>query len=214
MLGFDDKVTYAWNKAILNTVANDFKAKAQHAVNIHTKTGVAFPWWDSESKHSWMYLKFYNRAKLALAQNLEKCGRTQDAAKVFEELCMYDKSRELRETDRHIVVKNTNVSINLNTLLQQVKDGGIVAVFRCPFCGGKLKINKNTTLDSLKLCEHCNSEITSMDLADFLKTNQITPPKTKLILSFIGNRAKANSLVYFIHKITFFSSFMLKPISC
>lgn len=83
---------------------------------------------------------------------------------------MYDKSRELRETDKHIIVKNTNVSINLNTLLQQVKDGGIVAVFRCPFCGGKLKINKNTTLDSLKTCEHCSSEITSMDLADFLKT--------------------------------------------
>ena len=40
----------------------------------------------------------------------------------------------------------------------------------CPFCGGKLKVNKNSTLDSLKICEHCGSEIESMDLADFLKT--------------------------------------------
>jgi hypothetical protein len=40
----------------------------------------------------------------------------------------------------------------------------------CPSCGGKLKINKNTTVDSLKICEHCNSEIESMDLAGFLKT--------------------------------------------
>lgn len=68
MLGFDDKVTYVWNKAISNTVANDFKAKAQRAVYFHSKNGVAFPWWDSENKHSWMYAKFYNRAKLALVR--------------------------------------------------------------------------------------------------------------------------------------------------
>jgi uncharacterized protein with PIN domain len=83
---------------------------------------------------------------------------------------MYDKARELRDTDRHIIVKNTSVSVNLNSLLQQIKDGGIVAVFRCPFCGGKLKVNKESTVDNLKRCEHCGSEITSMDLADFLKT--------------------------------------------
>jgi transcription initiation factor IIE alpha subunit len=107
---------------------------------------------------------------LALAKNLEKCGRTQDAAKIFEELQMYDKSRELRQQDRNIVIKNTNVSVNLNSLLQQVKDGGIVAVFRCPVCGGKLKVNQSTTLDSLKKCEHCDSDISTLDLADFLKT--------------------------------------------
>lgn len=168
--GFSDKVTNVWNQAILNAIANDYRAKAQYAIEIHSKNYCAFPWWDSAKKPFPAYAPFYNKAKLALAENLERCGRTQDAAKIFEELCMYDKSRELREKDRHIIVKNTNVSVNLNALLQQVKDGGIVAVFRCPFCGGKLKINKNTTMDSLKICEHCNSEIESMDLADFLKT--------------------------------------------
>jgi len=83
---------------------------------------------------------------------------------------MYDKARELRERDQHIFVKKTDVSINLNSLLQQVKEGGIVAIFRCPHCGGKLKISDKTTLSSLKKCEHCSSEIESMDLADFFKT--------------------------------------------
>ena len=154
----------------MNAVNHDFKEAAQCAIRMHSEKFCAFPGGDSESKPFWMYESFCNKAKLALAENLERCGRIQDAAKAFEELRMYDKSRELREKDRHIIVKNTNVSINLNALLQQVKDGGIVAVFRCPFCGGKLKINKNTTLDLLKTCEHCNSQIETVDLADFLKT--------------------------------------------
>ena len=117
-----------------------------------------------------MFEKFRTKARTALAQNLEKCGRTQDSAKIYEDLRMYDKARELRERDRHIMVKKTDVSINLNALLQQVKDGGLVAIFRCPHCGGKLKVSDKTTLNSLKYCEHCGSEIESIDLADFLKT--------------------------------------------
>jgi hypothetical protein len=168
--GFSYSIQYAWNQAILNSVANDLKAMAQNSIQIHSPNNPSFPWWDGKKVHLYAYAPFYSKAKLALAENLEKCGRIQDAARIFEELHMYDKSRELRQQDRHILIKNTNVSVNLNSLLQQVKDGGIVAVFRCPFCGGKLKVNQNSTLDSLKKCEHCNSDIATMDLADFLKT--------------------------------------------
>jgi uncharacterized protein with PIN domain len=89
---------------------------------------------------------------------------------VFEELKLYDRARELREKDRHIVIKKTDVSVNLNTLLQQVRDSGLVAVYRCPHCGGNLKIDKGTNLESLRKCIHCGSEIETMDLTDFLRT--------------------------------------------
>lgn len=62
-----------------------------------------------------------------------------------------------------------DISVDLNVLLKQVKDGGIVAVYRCPHCGGKLKIGKDTSLKSLETCEHCGSEIEAMVLADFLR---------------------------------------------
>ena len=168
--GFNGKVIFLWNHSILNPVAKDYIPKANIAIHIHSQNFAAFPWWDSTGKPFWMFEAFGHKAKLTLAQNLERCGRTQDAAKVFEELHMYDKSRELRERDRHIIVKKTDVSVNLNALLQQVKDGGIVAIFRCPHCGGKLKISDKTDVNSLRVCEHCNSEIEAMDLADFLKT--------------------------------------------
>lgn len=166
-----------WNHAITNSaskcnpsVARYLVPKVKLAEQIHSAKYPAFPGWDKTGKAVWMFEKFRTKARTTLAQNLEKCGRTQDSAKIYEDLRMYDKARELRERDRHIMVKKTDVAINLNALLQQVKDGGIVAIFRCPHCGGKLKVGDKTTLNSLKNCEHCGSEIESMDLAEFLKT--------------------------------------------
>jgi DNA-directed RNA polymerase subunit RPC12/RpoP len=60
--------------------------------------------------------------------------------------------------------------VDLNSLLKQIAEQGIVAVYRCPHCGGKLKIGKETSETNLRICEHCGSEIETMDLADFLKT--------------------------------------------
>jgi len=57
----------------------------------------------------------------------------------------------------------------LNDLLNQVKDGGISAIYRCPNCNGTVKINKETALDSLRTCEYCHSDIRTVDLIDFLK---------------------------------------------
>jgi uncharacterized protein (DUF983 family) len=175
--GFEKKAIMLWNQAIANSftkcnanVAPVLSRRANYAVQLHSGRFQAFPWLDASGKPVWMFEKFHTRAKTELAKNLEKCGRTQDSAKIYEDLHMYDKARELREKDRQIFVKKTDVSINLNALLQQVKDGGLVAIFRCPHCGGKLKINESTTVNSLRTCEHCGSEIESMDLADFLKT--------------------------------------------
>jgi hypothetical protein len=174
---FKDKAVILWNQAITDSftkcnanVAQCLSPRINYASQLHSVGFAAFPWWYASGKPLWMFTKYHTNAKTALAQNLEKCGRTQDAARVYEDLRMYDKSRELREKDRQILVKKTDVSINLNALLQQVKDGGLVAIFRCPHCGGKLKISEKTTLNSLRTCEHCESEIESMDLADFLKT--------------------------------------------
>jgi DNA-directed RNA polymerase subunit RPC12/RpoP len=145
--------------------------KVKQAVKIHSEQFPAFPWHDSSGTDIfWAAKMFRNKARIALAQNLEKCGRTPDAAKIFEDLRMYDKARELREKEKHILIRKTDISINLNALLNQVRDGGIVVVYRCPHCGGALKIGKDTNVEALKTCQHCGSEIQAMDLADFLRT--------------------------------------------
>jgi DNA-directed RNA polymerase subunit RPC12/RpoP len=175
---FDKNWVKYWNDSILNVFLmraqsnadSELAEKARQAVQIHSETSPAFPWWDSSNAMLWMARESSDKAKLALAQNLERCGRITDAARVFEELRSYDKARELREKDRHIIIKKTDVSVNINALLQQIKDNGLVAVYRCPHCGGKLKIDKDASMDKLRICEHCGSEIETMDLVDFLRT--------------------------------------------
>jgi uncharacterized protein (DUF983 family) len=118
-----------------------------------------------------LYEKCYSEAVLLLAKNLEASGRLLDAADIYDRsLGMYDKARQLREKEKQVIVKRTDISVNLNDLLKQVKDGGIVVVYRCPHCGGNLKVSKDTSVDSLKICPYCSTEIEAMDLADFLRT--------------------------------------------
>ena len=112
------------------------------------------------------------------AKHCEKVGRYEDAARAYEEIAilyeqmkLYDKARQIREKARQILGKEKKVVVvDLNKLIQQVKDGGIVMVYRCPHCSGKLKIGKDTSVESLKVCEYCGSTIKAMDLADFLRT--------------------------------------------
>jgi len=130
---------------------------------------------DSKSFHgkyvSDLRERFYNRALLMLASNMEAVGRPLDAAMIYEKhLKMYDKARELREKQTQVTIKKVDISVDLNKLLQQVKDGGIVVVYRCPHCGGKLKVGKDTSVESLKVCQYCGSEIEVMEMAEFLKT--------------------------------------------
>jgi len=158
-LGKDDPILAAW----LNLLKQD-KDYAMRIMQIKSESS------DTKRRGD-LRDKFLNRALLALAHNMEAVGRPLDAAKIYEKnLKMYDKARALREKEKQVIIKKMDISVNLNELLQQVRDGGIVAVYRCPHCGGKLKIGKDTRIDSLKTCEYCGSEIAAMDLADFLKT--------------------------------------------
>jgi len=114
--------------------------------------------------------RFRRRLFLSLASNMQRVGRPLDAAIVYEkELKMYDEARTLREKDKQVAVKRMDITVNLNDLLRQFKDGGIVAIYRCPHCGGKLRVDRDVDITKLKVCEYCGSEIESMDLADFLK---------------------------------------------
>ena len=148
-------------------------ARVKRALEINTDSYSALPMGDGGTlyKSSPRLLDFVRLGYHALALNLEKCGRRQDAADIYEKrLQMYDKARQLREILNQVIVKRTDISVNLNALLQQLREGGVAVVYRCPHCGGKLKINKDTSSDCLSVCQHCGAEIQTMDLADFLKT--------------------------------------------
>jgi DNA-directed RNA polymerase subunit RPC12/RpoP len=116
---------------------------------------------------------FIKKCYQSLSENLEKCGRYSDSAKIFEtKLNEYEKARQLRDLEhsRQMLVKHTNISVNLNELLDQVHLGGIAVVYKCPNCGGNLKIDQNTRIDQLTNCEYCHTNIERRDLAELIRT--------------------------------------------
>jgi DNA-directed RNA polymerase subunit RPC12/RpoP len=168
-----------WHRAILNALNEapyrneELIGIVKKAISLHSETHNAIltrRLVDGNLVVGGLIDEFFQKLHLAMLQNLERAGRPLDAAIGYEQLKMYDKARELREKDKQVVVRGSTVSLDLNQLLQQIKDVGIVAVYRCPRCGGKLKIDKNVSKDKLRICEYCGSEIETMDLAYFLRT--------------------------------------------
>jgi len=82
----------------------------------------------------------------------------------------YNPKSKILSQQQNITIKKLDISFDLNKLLQQVKDGGIVVIYRCPHCSVPLKIGKDTRVEQLKKCEYCDSELQSIDIAEFLRT--------------------------------------------
>jgi DNA-directed RNA polymerase subunit RPC12/RpoP len=135
--------------------------------HVSNRNLIALAYYYSKEKE---YNDYVKSGTLALAEYLEEVGRYLDAANIYErQLKMYDKARELRTGDRQLTIKKMSVSVDLNELLRQIRDGGIVAIYKCPNCGGKLKVGKDSTVEKMRTCEHCGNEIQTADLAEFLK---------------------------------------------
>jgi DNA-directed RNA polymerase subunit RPC12/RpoP len=113
---------------------------------------------------------FIRKIILVKAQEFEKAGRYEEAANLYEMLKMPEEAGRLRHRDREFVVKKIEVSVDLNSLLQQVKESGLVVIYRCPRCGGNIKISRDSSATSLTTCQYCGSEIATIDLINYLKT--------------------------------------------
>mgnify|MGYP001144629645 CR=1 FL=1 len=113
---------------------------------------------------------------LAKAQKLERAGHYEEAATLYERIAkrwkdeiLLDKARELRDRARMPPPLKV-VSVDINTLIRQIKEGGLVVVYRCPKCGANIQISGDTKAESLKFCNYCGTKIEAMSLAEFLRS--------------------------------------------
>jgi len=102
------------------------------------------------------------------ALRAESAGRYDDAAVLYEDLNFLDKARALRERHRTSTVKQ--VQVNLNSLLEQIRQGGLVVPYKCPNCRAGISMNKDTSFDRLTHCPYCGSALVVSDIERFLSS--------------------------------------------
>ena len=102
------------------------------------------------------------------AVRAEQAGRYEDAANEYEKLNFLDKARSLRERDKTTTVRQ--VQVNINHLLDQMKQGSLVVPYKCPSCYASIKISGETTPDRLTNCPYCGTTLAITDIEKFLSS--------------------------------------------
>src|SRR3989475_5784099 len=108
---------------------------------------------------------FRRTQKLAQVRNLTEAEDHESAAGIYQELGMWKEAGEVRRIGRRQLV--TQVHVNVNDLVDQVRKAGIATDYTCPTCGGHIHIT-GETLATLRNCQHCGSVVQTTDLVDFL----------------------------------------------
>jgi len=113
-----------------------------------------------------MYRDQVRAQKLQLAGQLVQAEDFEAAAKAYQEIGMWKEAGEVRRRSRRQVV--TQVQVNVNELVDQIRKAGISTDYTCPACKGHIRISGETSLATLTTCEYCGSAIQTTDLVDFL----------------------------------------------
>jgi DNA-directed RNA polymerase subunit RPC12/RpoP len=93
--------------------------------------------------------------RMTHAKNLETARRFEDAAKVYESIGLWKEAGLAREKKVARTVKH--VSVNLNDLLDRVRDGGLAISYKCRSCGAGLSVDGSSNANGLRFCPYCGT---------------------------------------------------------
>ena len=106
------------------------------------------------------------RALLVQAEHFAMAERLEDAAQTFERAGMWEEAGKMRRRNRQQTI--TQVHIDLNQLVSQLRNGGLTATYVCPTCHGQIEISGESDASSLYTCSYCHSVIQVTDLANVI----------------------------------------------
>ena len=108
-------------------------------------------------------VNLYCTAEIAI-----RAGRFEDAARSYEDLTMYEEAGRIRKMAMQERNTSRNVSVNMNQLIDQVRQGGLALPYKCPNCGGSLKIDKDFA-PGIKVCAYCGTPLDTTVIASLMK---------------------------------------------
>jgi DNA-directed RNA polymerase subunit RPC12/RpoP len=93
-------------------------------------------------------------------------GRFEEAALQYESIGMWKEAGDAR--NRYRTFKNINVNVNVNQLIDTLKNGGLGVQYKCMNCGASLSFNGNTTGEKFMTCPYCGTMIDTQLLKNII----------------------------------------------
>jgi len=87
----------------------------------------------------------------------EKAGRDEDLAQLYEAFGMPAEAGRARAKAKLQTVKH--VSVDINALIDKLRQGGLAIPYKCQNCGATIKIDETSKAKGLQLCPYCNSSL-------------------------------------------------------
>ena len=102
------------------------------------------------------------RAVRIQAEHFVLAERHEDAARLYESIGMWKEAGEARRLRQRQVV--TQVHVNVNDLIAQLRAMGLTATYTCPACHSPIPITPETKSEALAKCAYCGAVILPTDL--------------------------------------------------
>ena len=112
---------------------------------------------------NWNDEKWYNYSQARLAESVE---RIDDAANHYEKAGLLEKSRQLRLKNKNQVVHH--ITIDVNKMLEFLKDSNFTIPYKCPSCNGTIKLNGQRDASSFFVCEYCGTSLQAIDVQNMI----------------------------------------------
>ncbi len=110
-------------------------------------------------------MDFERNSKMAMAKNYETAGKFEECGRLYDELGLWEEAGRVRSKAK----QTTNVAVDVNRLIEQMRKGGLTTTYNCPKCSAAIEISGDSSPQGLKFCNYCGTTIQVHDLADVLQ---------------------------------------------
>lgn len=105
--------------------------------------------------------------ELIMARNMEKAGNYEKAAVLLEKYRFWEEAGRMRRLDDQQVIKH--ITVDMNTLIDQVGTKGLAIPYKCSSCGASITIDKDSKKEGLKFCSYCGTAYNIDDMTKIIQ---------------------------------------------
>lgn len=105
--------------------------------------------------------------ELVMARNMEKAGNFEKAAVILEKYRFWEEAGRMRRLDDQKVIKH--ITVDMNTLIDQVGTKGLAIPYKCSSCGASITIDKDSKKEGLKFCSYCGTAYNVEDMTKIIQ---------------------------------------------